>query len=301
MDDKWKELKPFLSKRIVGQKVALDVISKVVLRAELGLKRIKKPKAGILLLGPTGVGKTEITLSLADFIYGESERVKRFDMAELQQQTSLNWLLGSNRNEQGILGDAIDALNEKGGGILLFDEIEKAHPSLSSVFLAALDAGRISMSNGETKDLSDCYIFFTSNLGAKNAAQMLHSGDTTIQRCVEMAARNYFSPELFARLDEVVVFKRLGYDAQIEICKNILKKELSYLNELLGKELIVSDNVFNFLVKKGYTRDLGARIMKKSVEREIENAIVEWKLNQDTDKNRDTINLIVENFKLKAV
>ena len=294
-----EQLEAFLLDRIIGQEEPVKVIADAVLRAELGLRKPGRPQSGMLLLGPTGVGKTEVTLALAEALYKDVSRVKRFDMAEFQRQESLNWLLGSSKAEQGILGDAIDELNEKGGGVLLFDEIEKAHQSLTSIFLSALDAGRISMSNGQTKDLSQCYIFFTSNLGAKNAAQMQTTNYITVRRCVERAARNYFSPELFARFDEIVVFKRLDYNAQIAICKKMLEGELRHLKKMLGKSLKVDDNVFNFLVQKGYTRDLGARIMRSTIERELGNALVNWKMTGEKQETEE-LTLYIENFKLKA-
>lgn len=266
-----KDLDEFLKNRIIGQEEAIGVIVNAVLSAESGFKKLQRPKGGMLLLGPTGVGKTEVVLSLAEFLYEDSSRVRRFDMAEYQRQESLGWLLGSNKEEQGLLGDAIDDLNEKGGGILLFDEIEKAHQSLTTIFLSALDAGHVTMPNGQTKNLSQLYLFFTSNLGGNNAAQMVNANSVTIKKAVERCARNYFSSELFARFDEMQVF---------------------------GKCLIVSDEVLNFLIQKGYTRDLGARMMRRTIEREIGNALVSWKLN--SEPVGETIRIAVENFKLIA-
>lgn len=294
-----KDLESFLSKRIIGQEGSVKVIADAVLRAELGLKELNKPKSGMLLLGPTGVGKTEIVLSLAEFLYKDSARVKRFDMAEYQRQESLDWLLGCDKQEQGLLGDAIDDLNAKGGGILLFDEIEKAHQSLTTIFLSALDVGRISMSNGQTKDLRQFYIFFTSNLGGSSAAQMVNSDEVTVRRCVERCAQNYFSSELFARFDEVVVFRRLTYEAQLGICKKMLDSVLERLAKMLSKKLIVDDEVFNFLVQKGYTRDLGARMLQSVICREIGNAIVTWQLNSDF-KETDELRISLNHFKLTA-
>lgn len=294
-----KELGAFLSGKIIGQEESVKTIVDAVLRAELGLEGLNKPKSGMLLLGPTGVGKTEIVLSLAEFLYKDSSRVKRFDMAEYQRQESLNWLLGSGKEEQGLLGDAIDDLNVKGGGVLLFDEIEKAHRSLSTIFLSALDAGRISMSNGKTKDLRQFYIFFTSNLGGSSAAQMVNSDYVTVRRCVERCAQNYFSPELFARFDEVIVFNRLTYEAQIGICKNMLNSILEGLTKKLKKKVLVDDAVLNFLIQKGYTRDLGARMMQSVIRKEIGNAIVAWHLNAISN-GQEELKISLEHFKLIA-
>lgn len=294
-----RDLEAFLSSKIIGQEESVKLVVDAVLRAELGLEELNKPKSGMLLLGPTGVGKTEIVLSLEEFLYKDSSRVKRFDMAEYQRQESLNWLLGSGKEEQGLLGDAIDDLNAKGGGILLFDEIEKAHQSLTSIFLSALDAGRLSMSNGQTKDLRQFYIFFTSNLGGSSAAQMVNSDYVTVKRCVERCAQNYFSPELFARFDEVVVFRRLTYEAQLGICKKMLNSILEHLTKRLKKKLVVDDAVFNFLIQKGYTRDLGARMMQGVIRKEIGNAIVEWRLNTDSE-SQEELKISLEHFKLIA-
>lgn len=296
-----KELKNFLESRIIGQEYPIKLIADAILRVELGFNSSSKPKSSMLLLGPTGVGKTEIVLSLAEFLFKDLTRVKRFDMAEYQRQESLNWLLGDNKVSQGLLGDVIDELNKKGGGILLFDEIEKAHKTLTTIFLAALDAGKISMSNGEIKNLNQCYIFFTSNLGGSDAAQMTHSNYVTIRRHVERCAQNYFSPELFARFDEIVVFTKLTYDAQLNICKKMLESEINYISTLLGKELRINEDVFSFLIKKGYSKELGARIMRKTIKKEIGNALVNWKLNSDFNNKNDYIDIFIENFKLIAI
>lgn len=295
-----RELEATLRKKIIGQEDAVSLISKAALRAELGLRKSGRPKAGVLLLGPTGVGKTEAVLSLADFLYGNMKRVKRFDMAEYQRQESLEFLLGGNRNEQGLLGDAIDELGEQGGGILLFDEIEKSYRSLSGIFLSALDAGRISMSNGETKYLSNCYLFFTSNLGAANAAQMVHSNYYTIRRCVENSARAFFSPELFARFDEIVVFKRLSYENQVAICEQMLEGEFKYLEEKLDRPVSITEEALYWPIERGYTRDLGARMMRKTIERELGNALVEFHLNSENNGVGE-IQLTIEQSRLIAV
>lgn len=294
-----KDLGEFLLNRIIGQEAAVGIIVDAVLRAESGFKKAQRPKGGILLLGPTGVGKTELVLALAEFLYEDSSRVKRFDMAEYQRQESLGLLLGSNKEEQGLLGDAIDELNEKGGGVLLFDEIEKAYQALTTIFLSALDAGRITMSNGQTKNLSRFYLFFTSNLGGNNAAQMVNANSVTIRKAVERCARNYFSPELFARFDEVVVFLRLTYEAQLSICQRILDLELEYLSEVIGKSIIISEEVLNFLIQKGYTRDLGARMMRSTIEREIGNALVNWKLNSPFEGSKP-LRISLQDFRLIA-
>lgn len=293
-----KELENFLSSRIIGQEEPIKTIANAVLRAELGLVSVNKPKSGMLLLGPTGVGKTEVVLALAEFLYKDLKRVKRFDMAEYQRQESLNWLLGGNKEEQGLLGDAIDELSEQGGGILLFDEIEKAHRSLNTIFLAALDAGRISMSNGKTKDLSGFYIFFTSNLGGSSAVQMVHSDYVTVKKHVERCAQNFFSLELFARFKEIIVFKPLSYEAQLGICKKILNLVSDNFSKILGKQLIIEEDVFNFLVQKGYSRDLGARIMHNVIDQEIGNALVTWRLNSANLEKNGKLRITLEHFKL---
>lgn len=274
------ELLPYLSSRIRGQAQALKEVAEAVARAEMGYAPPGRPKSSILMLGPTGVGKTESILSVARFLYGTeaATRIHRFDMAEFQVQESLGLLLGSSLSEEGVLGRALDAINAAGGGILLFDEIEKAHRDLAKVFLGMMDAARVRMANGVEKDCSRAYLFFTSNLGSHDAIRMENLPYTTIRRRVQHAAQSYFSPELYARFSALVVFNRLSLEVQMEIAEDMIRAELGRLEAIEGRQLRITEDVSRFLRRVGYDRYLGARPMRKAVETHLANALVSLKL-----------------------
>src|SRR5215469_5264571 len=155
-------LETFLRQRIRGQNHVIPRVVSILQRGELGLTKPTRPRGSFLFLGPTGVGKTEITLALTEFVFGK-DKLSRFDMSEYQTQESLGLLLGAKLGERGTLGMAFDRST---CGTLLFDEIEKAHPRVLDVFLQILDAARVTMASGETLDFSGFYIVLTSNIAA---------------------------------------------------------------------------------------------------------------------------------------
>lgn len=273
------ELESYLDAYIKGQKEASRLVARAVKRAAHGMAKSGRPLESFLFLGPTGVGKTEMTLTACRFLYGENieKHFVRFDMAEFQLQESLNILIGSNRNEQGILGDSIDQLNANGGGFMLFDEIEKANREIVKIFLSGLDAARMTMHNGSIKDLSRLFLVFTSNLGCAQAIQMEQVPYSTMSEYVRSVARDWFAPESFARFGESVVFKKLSFPIQMEICASLIQRECEHLSSVLKRKVIVDPKVFPFLVKKGFDRLLGARPMRKAVEREMGDCAVQWK------------------------
>lgn len=298
--DKLRSLKDFLGVRIKGQPIAIDKVCEALLRAEMGLSKANKPRSSFLFLGPTGVGKTEMALAISDFLYGSSDRFARFDMAEFQKLESIGLLLGENRNEQGRLGDEIDRLNSKGGGVLLFDEIEKANVYLSTIFLSILDAARITMSNGSTKSLSNFYLIFTSNLGGASAAKMKTAIPETVEKHILMEAEHYFKPELYVRFSKKIVFYKLDSDAQMEIAKNLIDAEIKHIKKKLGLYLIVEDTVFYYLVDRGYSPFLGVRPMLGVIEDELGKAVSEWILSRNCNNNT-SLHLKVKNDKLVII
>lgn len=276
------ELSQFLNQRIKGQDFAASRVTSAVQRAELGLRKPNRPKAVFLFLGPTGVGKTETTLNLARFLYGTADAVARFDMAEYGNDDSIQRLLGDSRDRQGLLGEAIDARPE--GGILLLDEIEKAHQRVSKVFLAATDAARVTMSTGETKDLSNWYIVFTSNLGSADAVKMEGVPYSMLERTVMQAATAFFAPETIARFQHKIVFNSLTYDIQRSVAADLIDRE----TELIARTAAVrygvpigvtyAKEVVTFLVRKGYTREMGARHMRDAIESHLGDPVAQWML-----------------------
>ena len=259
---KLRHLETHLNANIKGQEHVLPRICSVLKRGELGLAHPSRPKGSFLFVGPTGVGKTEVTVCFSDYLFGQGY-LHRFDMSEFQNQSSVGLLLGSSNSETGMLGHA---LAQHDGGTLLFDEMEKAHPLVLDLFLQILDAGRITLANGETKSLSGYYIVFTSNIGSADAMRMESSAFATIERTVLRRVDQALRPELVARINEKLVFNRLPYAIQREICELMIGREVERLNQL-GLNLVVGSVTVERLVRDGFHRTLGARPMRNTVDR----------------------------------
>ena len=259
---KLRHLETHLNANIKGQAHVLPRICSVLKRGELGLAHPSRPKGSFLFVGPTGVGKTEVTVCFSDYLFGPG-CLHRFDMSEFQNQSSVGLLLGSSNSETGMLGHA---LAQHEGGTLLFDEMEKAHPLVLDLFLQILDAGRITLANGETKNLSGHYIVFTSNIGSADAMRMESSAFATIERTVLRRVDQALRPELVARINEKLVFNRLPYAIQREICELMIGREVERLGRL-GHNLVVESATVETLVRDGFHRTLGARPMRNTVDR----------------------------------
>jgi ATP-dependent Clp protease ATP-binding subunit ClpA len=258
-----------LSTEIRGQEHVVPRVCSVLRRGEIGLANVSRPRGSFLFVGPTGVGKTEMTVCFSDYLFGPSH-VHRFDMSEFQNQSSVGLLLGQSVTEIGMLGRALAKADH---GTLLFDEMEKAHPLVLDLFLQILDAGRITLATGETKNINGYYVVFTSNIGASEAMRMENSAFATIERTVLKRVDQTLRPELVARINEKVVFTRLTFEVQREICHLMVTRELERLKGL-SYSLSVEAPALEFLIREGYHRTLGARPMRNTVERYLQDAVV---------------------------
>ena len=265
---KLRNLDSHLKSNIKGQDHVLPRICSVLQRGELNLAHPNRPKGSLLFVGATGVGKTEITIAFTEYLCG-SDHLHRFDMSEFQNQSSVGLLLGNSASETGMLGRA---LAKRDRGTLLFDEMEKAHPLVLDLFLQILDAGRITLANGETRNLNNYYIVFTSNIGAGEAMRMESSAFATIERTVLRRVDQVLRPELVARINEKLVFNRLPYAVQREICELMISREIQRLCQL-GHKLIVETAMIEQLVREGFHRTLGARPMRNTVDRFLQERI----------------------------
>ena len=267
---KLHELEAHLRQRIRGQDHVLPRIVSSLRRGELGLTKPGRPRGSFLFLGPTGVGKTEVTLAFTGLLMSK-EHLFRFDMSEYQTQESLGLLLGGKLGERGTLAMVYDKSRV---GTLLFDEIEKAHPRVLDVFLQILDAARVTMASGETLELSGFYVVFTSNIGSADLMNLQYSTPATMERHVLARAQQAMRPELYARITEKLVFNRLSYDHQLEIAQLLLTQELVFL-KAKGHELTPDATVLPFLVRRGFHPKLGARPMRDAVEKLMGDAVAE--------------------------
>jgi len=267
---KLHELTTLLPREIRGQSHALPRITSAVRRGELGLTKPGRPRGSFLLLGPTGVGKTETVVVLTNQIFGAGQ-LFRFDMSEFQNQESLGLLLGARLGEVGYLGGVRERAAE---GSLLFDEAEKAHPRVLDILLQLLDAARITVATGQTLDFSGYYIWLTSNIGSAELMSLQHSNDATLERHVLTRAQQTLRPEIFARVNEKLVFHRLSYEHQLEIAEKFLAREIQFL-KARGHALELDKTVLPFLVRKGFHPKLGARPMRDAVEKLVGDAVSE--------------------------
>lgn len=268
--ERLRNLAQILHSEIRGQNQVLPQVVSVVQRGEFGLTKPGRPRGSFLLLGPTGVGKTETVVVVTRQIFG-AEKLFRFDMSEFQTQETLGLLLGAKLGETGYLG----AMRERAAeGSLLFDEADKAHPRVLDIMLQLLDAARITVATGQTLDFSGFYVWMTSNIGSAELMSLQHSNDATLERHVLTRAQQALRPEIFARITEKLVFGRLSYEHQLEIAEKFLSREVEFLAGR-GHKLELDKSVLPFLVRKGFHPKLGARPMRDAVEKQIGDALAE--------------------------
>jgi ATP-dependent Clp protease ATP-binding subunit ClpA len=261
-------LAPHLAANIKGQNHILGRVASVLTRGELGVANPRRPQGSFLFVGPTGVGKTETANVFTSYLFGGAAPV-RFDMSEYQLQSSVEKLIGSSRDDPGLLGHALRHAHR---GTLLFDEIEKAHPLVLDLFLQILEDARITLATGETADLRAFYVTFTSNIGSEETMRMENAPFASVERTVLMRMRDRLRPELLGRVNEIIVFSRLSFPVQREICEGMIAAEVARLASL-GHVVDVGSDAIEYLVRVGYHRTLGARPMRGAVERNLQEAV----------------------------
>ncbi|PTY05246.1 hypothetical protein DB347_17430 [Opitutaceae bacterium EW11] len=286
-----ERLSRWLDESLLGQEEAVREFATAVALALEGRPRPERTKGMILLAGPTGTGKTEMVRLAARHLYGnEAERhLHRFDMAEYQHADSVHRLLGA-PGQPALLGEAIDRLNEAAGpqgtAFLLFDEIEKAYADLVTILLS-FDAARTTTTDGVTRDLTRLFVVITTNVGAARAADLQHAPYTALRDEVLAQAAKRFRKETLARFDARIVMNRLSYDVQREITRRLLEKEIEVQSQYLVRPIAAAANVLNFLVREGFTHDLGARNLRSTVEKQVGRALLPWSARDDDQEASD--------------
>ena len=263
-----------LSKRVVGQDEAVRRVSETILRSRAGLSDPNRPYGSFLFLGPTGVGKTELTKALAAFLFDSEDALVRIDMSEFMEKHSVARLIGAPPGYVGYEegGYLTEAVRRKPYSVILFDEVEKAHPDVFNVLLQVLDDGRMTDGQGRTVDFKNTVIVMTSNLGASEIQEMIGRPHDEVKQAVMEEVREHFRPEFVNRIDEIVVFNALGNDA----IRNIAKIQLKSLEDRVleqGIELVVSESALDELAKVGFDIHYGARPLKRAIQEHIENAL----------------------------
>ena len=272
-----------MKKRVMGQDKVLKLVSDAIIKSRSGIKDPKKPIASFMFLGPTGVGKTEVARTLAYELFDDESHMIRIDMSEYMEKFSVSRLIGSPPGYVGYEegGQLTEAVRRNPYSIVLFDEIEKAHPEVLNLLLQILDDGRCTDSNGRTVDFKNTIIIMTSNLGSE---YILNGNNDRVMNEV----KSHFRPEFINRIDEIVVFDTLGKDTIYLILDKIIKEIESRLSNInLKNEL--TDNCRDELVNTGYDINFGARPLKRVVSREIETIISQHIINGDIKYNDSVI------------
>jgi ATP-dependent Clp protease ATP-binding subunit ClpA len=267
--EKLKGLGACINGNILGQPEVIAEIAPILINGELGINSEGKPKANLLLLGPPGVGKTEICNVFTEYLVGK-EKLVRFDMSEYQTLESIYRLLGHN-GEEGLFGLNYDRVD--GSGTLLFDEIEKAHERVLDLFLQILSAARITLGSGRVLNLENFYVAATSNIGSPLLVGSKTNVRETLVRRVVQEAQSQMRPEIFDRFDRVLVFNRLSYEVQIDVGRLHLEWEIGAQKRRGYQVSGCAAEALKAIVRNGYSDKQGARRMRNAAREAVQEAI----------------------------
>ena len=296
-----KNMEKILHKRVIGQEEAVEAVTKAVKRNRVGLKAPNRPIGSFLFLGPTGVGKTELSKALAEAVFGSEEEIIRVDMSEYMEKHSVSKLIGSPPGYVGFEegGQLSEKVRRKPYAVLLFDEIEKAHPDVFNILLQVLDDGHITDSQGRKVDFKNTIIIMTSNAGANRIMSPKRLGfgaesdkkkdHEQMKQAVMQEVRQMFRPEFLNRIDEIMVFHALSKDEVKEIAKLMMKDLMKRAEENLGIHLQASHYIYEYLAEKGYDEKYGARPIRRVIQNEIEDALADQIINGEIQKGETIV------------
>ena len=272
--EKMLHMEEKLHERVVGQDEAVQAVANAVRRSRAGLSDPNRPSGSFLFLGPTGVGKTELTKSLASFLFDDENAMIRIDMSEFMEKHSVSRLVGAppgyvGYEEGGVLTEAV---RRRPYSVVLFDEVEKAHPDVFNILLQVLDDGRLTDSQGRVVDFKNTVIIMTSNLGSHKIQEMAGDSYEEIKAAVMNSVNQHFRPEFVNRIDEIVVFHPLGQEQMAGIADIQLSRLRKRLQER-DMNIVLSDEAMSQLVAVGYDPVYGARPLKRAIQQEIENPL----------------------------
>ncbi|MEN8200772.1 MAG: AAA family ATPase, partial [Thermodesulfobacteriota bacterium] len=298
--DKLVHAEEELARRVIGQREAIRSVSNAVRRARAGLQDPDRPLGSFIFLGPTGVGKTELARSLADFLFDSEQAMVRIDMSEFMEKHSVARLIGAppgyvGYDEGGYLTEAI---RRRPYAVILLDEIEKAHPDVFNVLLQVLDDGRMTDGKGRTVDFRNTIMIMTSNLGSDLIMRMAeqHESEEAIRKQVDEILHAKFKPEFLNRVDETILFHSLSKGDMSAIIDIQLERLKARLQER-KIDLTISDNAKTFLVESGYNPLFGARPLKRAIQRHLEDPLA-MEILEGTFPEGSRIDVGVENGKL---
>ena len=283
--EKILNLAKYMKERVIGQDEAIETISDTIIRSRAGLKDPNRPIGSFIFLGPTGVGKTYLTKTLSLNLFDDENNIVRIDMSEYMDKFSVTRLIGAPPGYVGYEegGQLTEAVRRKPYSVILFDEIEKAHPDVFNVLLQLLDDGRLTDGKGKIVDFKNTIVIMTSNIGSEIILEDSQLSDTTKEAVLD-EMKHRFKPEFLNRIDDIIIFKSLGKDS----VKNIIKLILEDINRKLKEQFIkveFTDNALDFIVNEAYDPAYGARPLKRFVQKDIETNLSKMILSNEIPEN----------------
>jgi len=310
--ERLRKLEEILHKRVIGQEEAVKAVSKAIRRGRVGLKDPKRPIGSFLFLGPTGVGKTELTKALAEALFGDDDAMVRIDMSEYMEKHSVSKLIGSPPGYVGYDegGQLSEKIRRKPYSVILFDEVEKAHPDVFNILLQVLDDGHITDSQGRRVDFKNTVVIMTSNIGARNIVEPKRLGFAS----ADSEARNYddmkknvmdevkrlFRPEFLNRIDEMIVFHPLNKEHIKEIVSIMVEQLAKRIKENMGITIEISESAKDYLAKEGFDQAYGARPLRRAIQSKIEDKMAEEILDGNI-KEGDHVKIDMEEDRLRFI
>ncbi|WP_051418423.1 ATP-dependent Clp protease ATP-binding subunit [Mesoplasma seiffertii] len=281
------KMNSILRESVKGQDEALEVVSEAILRSRSGIKDPEKPIGSFLFLGPTGVGKTEVARSLADLMFNSPKRMIRFDMSEYMEKQSVSKLIGAPPGYVGYQegGRLTEAVRRNPYSIILFDEVEKAHPDVFNVLLQVLDEGRITDSLGKTVDFKNSIIIMTSNLGSEYMLNATKPEDINVE-LINKQLQQHFRPEFLNRIDNIVMFNPLSKEVVNEIIEKLLNELTVRLEKDKSYLITFSQAAKNKILNEGFDRQYGARPIKRFIEKNVETLLAKNIIQGTLEENK---------------
>lgn len=308
--DRLKKLEETLTHRVIGQQEAVAAVAKAIRRGRVGLKDPRRPIGSFLFLGPTGVGKTELSKALTEALFGDENALIRVDMSEYMEKHSVSKLIGSPPGYVGYDegGQLSEKIRRKPYAVILFDEVEKAHPDVFNILLQVLDDGHITDSQGRVVDFKNTVIIMTSNVGARNIVSPKKLGFVSgedeardyrdMQRNVMDEVKKLFRPEFLNRIDEIMVFHTLTQDHIRQIVSIMFRQLAQRVKENAGIVITLEEDAAGLLAKEGFDPVFGARPLRRALQSKVEDVLAEMILNGEIQEG-DSIRIIAAGEKLQ--
>ena len=308
--ERLRNLEGILHERVVGQEEAVTAVSKAIRRGRVGLKDPRRPIGSFLFLGPTGVGKTELSKALAEAMFGSENAMIRVDMSEYMEKHSVSKIVGSPPGYVGYEegGQLSEKVRRNPYSVILFDEIEKAHPDVFNILLQVLDDGQITDAQGRKIDFKNTILIMTSNAGAARIIEPKRLGFGAVSSEAEdyeymkngvmEEVRRIFKPEFLNRIDETIVFHALNKSHMGEIVDIMMRSLCARTRSQMNITLLLDETAKAFIIEKGYDQKYGARPLRRTIQSEVEDRLAEEILDGSV-KAGDTVTVKAEDGKLK--